>query len=106
MLVERHRGHALETDDVLKLRELTGVKDELQRLADAGGHARLVLPLARFIALHDAVDEWVCTRTGRDWLREADKESLPLVGAMLGSMTTLRADALMAVLSASETASG
>ena len=105
MLVERHRGQALETDDVLALRELTSVRDELQVLADAGGHAHLTMPLARFIALHDAVDEWVCTRTGRDWLREDDRAALPLTGALLGPMASLRGDAVAAVLASSEPAS-
>jgi hypothetical protein len=98
MLLERHRGASLDVDGVLALRELTGVRDELDRLADAGGHARLTLPLARFIALHDALDEYVNTRTGRDWAREADAEALPVLGAMLGHMAALRADALTAVL--------
>lgn len=105
MLVERHRGQALETDDVLALRELTGVRDELARLSDARGHGTLVLPLGRFSVLHDAVDEWVTTRTGRDWLRKADTDALPLVGELLAPMAALRARALTATLGA-ETTSG
>src|SRR4051794_22439448 len=101
ILVERHRGAALEIDDVLALRELTGVRDEIHRLAEAGGHAHLLLPLSRLIALHDALDEYVCSRTGRDWARDADREALPLVGALLGPMADLRADALQAALSSS-----
>ena len=106
MLIERHRGQELEIDDVLALRELTSVRDELQVLADAEANARLLLTLGRFIALHDAVDEYVVTRTGRDWLRDADREALPFVGALLAPMATLRADALAAVLGSSETAAG
>ena len=106
MLVERHRGQELEIDDVLALRELTSVRDELHSLATAGGHAHLTMPLARFIALHEAVDEWVCTRTGRDWLRDADRDALPLTGALLGPMADLRADAVAAVLRTSETTTG
>ena len=98
MVLERHRGQDLEVDDVLALRELTDVRDELTRLADLGGHASLVMTLGRFIALHDAVDEWVMTRTGRDWLREADEDALPLVGALLAPMADLRGRALAAAL--------
>jgi hypothetical protein len=105
MLVERHRGQALEIDDVLALRELTGVRDELGTLAEAGGHARLVMTLARFIALHDTLDEYVCTRGGRDWAREADREALPFVGGLLGPMADLRGDALAVVLRSSESTS-
>ena len=105
MLIERHRGQELDVDGVLALRQLTSVRDELHTLAEAGAHARLTMPLARFIALHDAVDEWVCTRTGRDWLRDDDREALPFTGALLGPLADLRADAVAAVLASSEPAS-
>jgi hypothetical protein len=98
LLVERHRGQELELDDVLALRELTGVQDELGRLVEGGGHATLVLPLARLIVLHDALDEWVATRVERGWTREADDEALPFLEALLGPMDELRAEALAAVL--------
>jgi hypothetical protein len=97
---ERHRGETLDTDGVLAMRELTGVCDELHRLAEAGGHATVVLPLARLVALHDALHEWVDTRSGRDWLREDEQDQLPMVEAMLGPMGDLRADALQATLGA------
>src|SRR5438105_1386617 len=90
ILIERHRGASLEIDDVLALRELTSVRDEVDRLAGAHANATLVMPLGRLIALHDASDEYVVSRTGRDWLREADHEALPLVGAMLDPMASLR----------------
>jgi hypothetical protein len=98
LVVERHRGRSLELDDVLALRELTGLRDELDRLVEAEGHATLVLPLARFIGLHDALDEWVATRVERGWTREADEEALPFLSALLGPMSDLRSDALAAVL--------
>lgn len=98
MVLERHRGQDLELDDVLALREVTGVRDELDHLADAGGHATVVLPLARFIVLHDAVHEWSESRTGRGWARSDDQAALELVHAMLGPMDALRADAISAAL--------
>lgn len=101
MLLERHRGQALEMDDVLALRELTGVRDEVDRLAVGGGHATMLLTLGRFIALHDAVDEWVVSRTDRGWARDADEEAMPLLAAMLPSMADLRGLGLTAALSAS-----
>jgi len=102
MLVERHRGQELDVDDVLALRELTGLRDELDRLVEGGGHASMLLPLARFIVLHDAVDEWVATRTARDWLRKADEEALPVAGALLDPMADLRERALDATLTADQ----
>ena len=98
MILERHRGSELEVDDVLALRELTGVRDELHRLADGGGNAHVVMTLARFSTFHDAADEWVTTRTGRGWLREDDTEAMPYVGAMLGPMATLRERAVAVAL--------
>ena len=99
MVLERNRGHALEIDDVLALRELTGVRDELDRLASAGGHASLLITFARFVALHDAVDEWVVSRRGRDWLRKADEDALPFAAGMLGPMAALREQAVAVTLS-------
>ena len=98
IIIERHRGAALDTEGVLALRDLTGVRDEFERLADAAANAHVVLTLSRFIVLHDAVDEYVSTRGGRDWAREADAEALPFLGAMLPTMATLRAEALSAAL--------
>ena len=100
IVLERHRGVALDVDDVLALRELTSVRDELARLAERAGHATMILPLARFIALHDALHEWVTTRTGRGWLRGADEDAMPLAGALLGPMAALRERALAAALGA------
>jgi hypothetical protein len=98
VILERHRGAALETEGVLALRDLTGVRDELDRLADVGANAHVVLTLSRFIVLHDAVDEYVVSRAGRDWAREADAEALPVLDAMLPPMAALRAQALARAL--------
>ncbi len=104
VLLERHRGAVLDVDGVLALRELTGVRDELDHLAAGEGHARVLMPLGRFITLHDAVDEYVMTRTGSDRLRVADDEALPFTGALLGPMAALREDALAAALGAGDRA--
>ncbi len=97
---ERHRGQELATDDVLALRALTSVVDELDALSAASGHSTMTMPLARMVALHDALDEWVRTRTDRGWLREADEETHPVVAALLAPMGSLRADAVRATLDA------
>jgi hypothetical protein len=96
----RHRGHAHSTDDVLALRELTGVSDEIHRLADHAAHGTVVLPLARFVVLHDALAEWVHGIDDQGWGREADDDALPLVAALLDPMAALRAEALQAMLGA------
>jgi hypothetical protein len=96
--LERHRHQVLSTDDVLALRDLTSLSDELHTLAEHGAHASLVLPLARFAALHDALAEWIHAAEVRGWMREADQERHPLVDALLEPMAQLRAEALQATL--------
>lgn len=96
--LHRHQNAELSTDDVLALRELTGVSDELHRLAEAEAHATLVLPLARFAALHDALTEWVALADDRGWMREDDAAIHPMIAALLDPMASLREDALHAVL--------
>ena len=102
----RHRDEVLSTDDVLALRALTAVSDELSRLAEHGAHAAVVLPLARFVALHDALGEWAHALDERGFLREEEREPYPRVEALLDPMAALRADALHAVLGAGAPASG
>ena len=96
--LERHRHQALSTDDVLALRELTGLSDELHGLAEQHAHASLLLTLARFTALHDALGDWIHAADERGWMREEDREHYPRADALLDPMAHLRADALQAVL--------
>lgn len=103
---ERHRGAVLGTDEVLAMRELTSVVDELDGYAEAAGHKTLTMPLGRMAALHDALDEWLATRAERGWLRDADEAAHPLVAALVGPMGALRADAVRATLEAHAQAPG
>jgi hypothetical protein len=96
--LDRHRNHALSTDDVLALRELTGVSDELHLLAEQQAHATVVMTLARFAALHDALTEWIHAADDRGWMREEEQEIHPFVAGLLDPMADLRADALHAML--------
>jgi hypothetical protein len=104
IVLERHRGHELEIDDVLALRVLTSVRDELDHFAGAEANAHVVLPLARFIVLHDAVHEWAGSREERGWARSDDERALDLTRAMLPEMDRLRAQALEAALGESSPA--
>ena len=97
---ERHRPQDMTVDDVLAMRELTGVVDELDRLQEAGGHATVTLPFARLVVLHDALGEWATGRTERGWMREAEQEDHPVVEGMLQGLADLRADAVCATLDA------
>jgi hypothetical protein len=96
--LHRHQNAELSTDDVLALRELTGVSDELNRLAEAQANGTLVLPLARFATLHDALSEWVGFVDDRGWMREDEAAARPVIAALLDPMAALREEALHAVL--------
>jgi hypothetical protein len=98
--LERHRHETLSTDDVLALRQLTGLSDELHGLAEQHAHAGLLLTLARFTALHDALVEWIHAADERGWMRDEDREHYARIDALLDPMGQLRADALQAVLGA------
>src|ERR1700742_4468075 len=65
--LHRHRGQDMATDDVLALRELTAMADELHRLLEHGANATLILPLARLVTLHEAISEWVAEIDARGW---------------------------------------
>src|SRR5690349_23193822 len=69
-----HYGNAeLSTDDVLAMRELTALADELGHVGD-GQAISLVLKAARLTALRDALDAFVTGRDEADWLREEDRD--------------------------------
>ncbi len=96
--VTHFRGDALSTDEVLALQELTGVTDELHRLAEHEAHGTVVLPLARFAALHDALGTWAADLDARGWAREDEQADRPMIDALLAPMADLREQAVRSVL--------
>jgi|GEM_PF-2143472 len=97
---ERFRGAELTVDDVLELRELTALADELEDHAARAGLQTLVLRPARLSALHDALTQFVEARDAAEWLREDDREPVARVRELLWPLGDLRSDALRAALSA------
>jgi hypothetical protein len=96
---ERYGIAELGTDDVLAMRELTALADELEHVG--GGLAvSLVLKPARLTALRDALDAFVTSRDEAEWLREEDREPLAIVRGMLWPLGDLCAEAVRAALSA------
>ena len=96
---ERFRSSELSVDDVLELRELTALRDELADLALRPGMRTVVLRPARLSALRDAVARFVESRDAAEWIREEDREPLALVRGLLSALEDLCADALRAALS-------
>jgi hypothetical protein len=97
---ERFRMTDMSSDDVLELRELTALADELGELT--GGASTVVLKPARLSALRDAVAAFVESREGADWIREEDRQPLALLREMLWPLEQLSAEATRAALSPSD----
>ena len=95
---ERYRTAAMSSDDVLALRELTALTDELRDLALRPGLRTVVLRPARLTAYRAAVAYFVESRDAADWLREEDREPLALARTLLEPLEELGADALRAAL--------
>jgi hypothetical protein len=98
MSAERFRNVEMSVDDVLELRELTALGDELADLALRPGMQTVVLRPARLSAYRHAIALFVESRDEADWMRQEDREPLALVRALLLGLEDLCADALRAAL--------
>lgn len=96
--LRRHRGQSLDTDDVLALRDLTSLCDELDRLAEQQASATVVLSLAQLALLHDVLGEWCGELDARGWGREQELADRPLIDAMTGPLAALRERAVARAL--------
>jgi hypothetical protein len=124
---DRYRTARISADDVLELRELTALKDELEHGArdldpDQGiepgqdiehgpdsapahdiepGHAlrTLVMQPARLSVLRDAVAAFVDSRDDGDWIGHEDRGPLALLRGMVLPLEQLCANAMRAALS-------
>ena len=99
---ERFRTAELAVDDVLELRELTALSDELADLALRPGIRTVVLRPARLSAYRAAIAHFIESRDNADWIRDADREPLARVRALVDPLEELCADALRAALTASD----
>jgi hypothetical protein len=104
---ERFRNAELSSDDVLELRELTALSDELGGLvALEDGLRTVVMRPARLTVCRDALGTFVESRDDAEWLREEDREPLARVRSLLPALEDLCADALRAVFEARSPLSG
>jgi hypothetical protein len=94
---ERFRTSELGADDVVELRELTMLADELGELTDAA--STVVLRPARLSALRDAIARFVDARDEAEWVRDEDREPLALVRELLLGLEQLCVEATRAALS-------
>ena len=99
---ERFRTAELSVDDVLELRELTALSDELADLAMRPGMRTVVLRPARLSVYRAAIAHFIESRDSAEWIREEDREPLARVRGLVLPLEDLCADALRAALEASE----
>jgi hypothetical protein len=99
MAAERFRLAEMSTDDVLELRELTALADELGDPSAPPGARTLVLRPARLSVLRDSVARFVESRDEAEWIREEDREPLARVRGLIAPLEDLAAEALRAALS-------
>jgi hypothetical protein len=95
---ERFRTASMSTDDVLELRELTALADELADLASRAGVSTVVLRPARLSAYRNALTQFVESRDEAEWNREEDREPLHTARELLWPLGDLAADAMRAAL--------
>jgi hypothetical protein len=100
---ERFRIADMSVDDVLELRELTALADELADLALRPGMCTVVLRPARLSVYRDAIAAFIESRDSAEWVREEDREPLARVRSLLYALEDLSADAVRAALSGSAT---
>jgi hypothetical protein len=96
-VAERYRLAEVSADDILDLRELTVLADELGEMTDGAG--TVVLRPARLSALRDAVGQFVESRDYAEWIREEDREPLAISRELLWPLEQLAAEATRAALS-------
>jgi hypothetical protein len=101
---ERYRTAELSTDDVLEMRELTAVADELAEAGRAPGILVTVLRPARLTALRHALAAFVDRADESEWLREEDREALRLVRPLVWPLEELAEEALRAALTGEQPA--
>jgi hypothetical protein len=96
---ERFTTAAMSVDDVLEMRELTALADELGDHLHQAGLRTLVMRPARLNAWRDALTHFVESRDEADWTRDEDREALPAARSLLWPLADLCAEAMRAALS-------
>jgi hypothetical protein len=96
---ERFRSSYMSADDVLELRELTALADELGETGS--GMRTVVLRPARLSVYRDAVAHFVDSRDRAEWIRGDDREPLALLRGLLLGLEELNAEAVRAALRSS-----
>jgi hypothetical protein len=91
----RYRTVEMAADDVLAMREMTSLADELAEIGTAAGADRIRATVARLGTLRSALEQFA----GAEHLeREGDAEARPFVFGLADDIGDLHAEALRAAL--------
>jgi hypothetical protein len=85
-------------DDVIELRELTGLAVELGEPGPEGAARTVVFSPARLTLYRDALRGFVDSRDEAEWLREDDREPLARARELLPALDELSEEAIRAAL--------
>ena len=99
---ERFRNEELSADDVVAMRELTALADELTALAGHGSAVTLALRPARLIALRDTLEAFVAHRDEAGFTRAEDRDAYAVAQALAWPLGDLGAETLRAALAAAD----
>jgi len=99
VIEERFRMSEMSADDVLQLRELTSLADELGEAGPEGAIRTLVFSPARLNLCRDALDAFARSRDEAEWIREVDRESLARIRELLPALDELSGEAVRAAIS-------
>lgn len=94
----RHRNQEMSTDDVLAMRELTSIADQLAELEVHAAAVTLRASAARLGAFRDALETFAAAEHVE---REGDAAARPVVFALADGVADLHAAAIRAVLGGS-----
>ncbi len=95
---ERFRTSSMSADDVLELRELTALADELAEQSLRHGIQTLVMRPARLSACRDALARFVEARAEADWISEDDRDALACARGLILPLEDLCDEAMRAAL--------
>jgi hypothetical protein len=99
VIEERFRTSEMSADDVLQLRELTSLADELGEPGPDRAIRTLVFSPARLNLWREALDAFAWRRGEAEWIREEDREPLARIRELLPALGELSAEAVRAAIS-------
>jgi hypothetical protein len=99
---EQFRNEELSADEVLAMRELTALADQLTALAGHRSACTVAMSPARIVALRDTLAAFVDHRDEAGFTREEDRDAYAVALALAAPLGDLAADTLRAALDRAE----